>query len=228
LGFEPQNGLPDATPAMDAPPAMIQWVKAFAEPRPLGTGPVDTFMANAQQRGNAVVLLVACAGSTVPTAVSVSAAGWSFAPLGPITGTAGEWAASFGAIAPDVEPTLFTVSWTGSDCDGARAELGDEFTNTDPAGGTVTFDMHTEAAGSGTAMAIVTTGNTDEAVWGACVSSGTLTDVGAGYTKGADNSTGDWSEYRITADAAGTREQVMFRNASVNAYVLTTVTIKPR
>jgi len=42
-----------------------------------------------------------------------------------------------------------------------------------------------------------------------------------------DNGTGDWSEYRITADAAGTREQVMFRNASANGYVLTTVTIKP-
>ena len=228
LGFDPQRAPPDAPAAMDVPPAMIKWVKPFAEPRPLGTGPVDNFVANAQQRGNAVVLLVACAGSTMPTAVSVSAPGWSFDPLGPITGTAGEWAASFGAIAPDAAPALIAVSWIGSNCDGARAELGDEFTNTDPAGGAATFDMHTEAAGSGTAMAIVTTGNPDDAVWGACVSSGTLTDVGAGYMKGADNTTGDWSEYRITADAAGTREQVTFRNASANGYVLTTVTIKPR
>lgn len=135
LDFEPRNALTDAPPGLDAPPAMIKWVKVFAEPRPLGTGPVDNFMANAQQRGNAVVLLVACAGSTIPTAVSVSAPGWSFDPLGPITGTAGDWAASFGAIAPDVTPTLFTVSWTGSGCDEARVELGDEFTNTDPAGG---------------------------------------------------------------------------------------------
>jgi hypothetical protein len=228
LGFEPQNAPSDAAPAMDVAPARIEWVKVFAEPRPFTTGPVDNFMANAQQQGNAVVLLVACAGSTMPTGVSVSAMGWSFDPLGPITGTADEWAASFGAIAPDAEPALFRVSWTGSGCDNARAELGDEFTNTDPAGGAITFDMHSEAAGSGTAMAIVTTGHANDAVWGACVSSGTLTDVGVGYTKGADNSRGDWSEHLITTDAAGTTEQVTFKNASANGYVLTTVTIKPR
>jgi len=207
---------------------MIQWVKAFAAPSPSGMGSQDTFMANAQQRGDAVVLLVACAGNTMPTAVSVSAPGWSFEPLGPIAGTGGEWAASFGAIAPDVSLTTFTVTWTGSDCERSKVELGDEFTNTDPTGGNVTFDNHTETSGSGTAMAVLTTGNPHDAVWGACVSSDRLTGVGAGYTKGADNGNGDWSEYRITADAAGTREQVMFANASVNRYVLTVVTIKPR
>lgn len=207
---------------------MIEWVNAFAQPRPMGTGPVDTFTATAQHTGDAVVLLVACDDGTMPTAVSVSAPGWSFDPLGPITGAPGMWAASFGAIAPDTVSALFTVSWEGSGCSSGRAELGDEFTNTDPAGGMVTFDMHTEAAGSGDAMALVTTGHANEAVWGACVSTGTITDVGVGYTQGADNSRGDWSEYRITPDAAGTREPVTFRNASVNAYVLTTVAIRPR
>jgi hypothetical protein len=191
-------------------------------------GSQDTFTANAQQRGNAVVLLVACAGTTMPSAVSVSAPGWTFELLGGIDGTGGEWAASFGAIAPDVSLTTFTVTWTGSNCERSKVELGDEFTNTDPTGGRVTFDNHTETHGSGAAMAALTTGNTNDAVWAACVSSDRLTGVGAGYTKGADNGNGDWSEYRITTDAAGTREQVMFANASANRFVLTVVTISPR
>ena len=45
--------------------------------------------------------------------------------------------------------------------------------------------------------------------------------MGAGYTKGADNSKGDWSEDMLTTHAAPTREDVMFRNGT--GYVLTAV-----
>jgi hypothetical protein len=56
---------------------------------------------------------------------------------------------------------------------------------------------------------------------------GSVRATGAGFTKGADDGVGDWAEYRITGDPAGTVEDVEFTNDNVG-YVLSMVTLKPQ
>src|SRR5262245_60307801 len=61
----------------------------------------DTFVIQARTTGDAIAIAVGCAGSTLPTGVTITATGWTFTPLSPISGTAqGPWAATFGAMAP--------------------------------------------------------------------------------------------------------------------------------
>lgn len=70
-------------------------------------------------------------------------------------------------------------------------------------------------------------GHPGGAVWAARNSDSSVNAVGPGFTKGADDNVGDWSEYRITDDPAGTVESVAFANDNVG-YVLSMVTLKPR
>lgn len=217
---------PDAAP--DAPPSRIAYVGPFVQRSP-GTGPNESFTAQAHAAGNAVVIQVACAGNAVPTAVSVAAPGWSFMQLGPITASSSslERAATFAAIAPDAIGTTVTVTWGGSNCNSSKNELGDEFAMTDPTGGTITFDGVNATEGTGNCTGTVTTGHTGDVVWAACDSQNSVTAVGAGFLKGADDNAGDWSEYTITNHPAGTVESVQFANPNAG-YVLSMVTLKAR
>jgi len=190
---------------------------------------VDTFTTHAIAAGDAIVFEVSCSTTlAAPTALSVSAPGWTFAQIGALSGSvaAQRYIASFGAIAPDTANVSITVTWTTASCDIGRTEIGDEFANADPTGGTVTFDGHTEATGTGNCQATVTTGHDRDAVWGACISAGAVSGVGPGFTKTGDDGTGNWSEYRLTTDPGGTAEAVTFTNTT--AYALAAMTIKPR
>jgi hypothetical protein len=64
-------------------------------------------------------------------------------------------------------------------------------------------------------------------VWAAAYSGMALTAVGSGYTKAADDGNGDWSEYKLTADPAGTTEPVTF-SSPAQPWLLGVVTLKPR
>ena len=216
-----------ATDATDGGYRQISRVQPIAERHP-GSGASDSFPLQATMAGNAVALQVGCGDAAVPTSLTIDAPGWTFTPLGPVTGSTGRrlWAASFGAIAPDTMQTTFTVTWGGTVCSIGKSELADEFGGADPAGGAITFDAHVETQGTGDCDAMLTTGNAGDAVWAACFSETTILAVGPGYTKGADNGGGDWAEYKITRDPAGTPESVTFDNSNVG-YVLTAIVIKP-
>lgn len=217
---------PDA--ALDAPVSRIAYVGPFVARSP-GTGPNESFTAQAHAAGNAVVIQVSCAANPVPTAVSVAAPGWSFTQLGPITASTSsvQRSATFVAIAPDAIGTTVTVTWSGSTCNSSKNELGDEFAMTDPAGGKITFDGVSATEGTGNCTGMVTTGHAGDAVWAACNSQNSVTAVGAGFRKGADDNAGDWSEYALTDHPAGTVESVEFANGNVG-YVLSMVTLKAR
>lgn len=214
--------------ALDAPPSRIAYVGPFVQRSP-GTGPNELFTSNAHAAGNAVVIQVSCAANAVPTAVSVVAPGWSFMQLGPITASTSsvQRSATFAAIAPDTFDATVTVTWSGSNCNSSKNEVGDEFAMTDPAGGIITFDGVSATEGTGNCTGKVTTGHAGDAVWAACNSQDSVTAVGAGFLKGADDNAGDWSEYAITDHPAGTVETVEFANANVG-YVLSMVTLKAR
>jgi hypothetical protein len=215
-------------PPVDMPPARIAYVAPFVA-RSIGSGATETFKAQAHAKGNAIVIQVSCAGPATPDAATVTAIGWSFQPLGRVTASTAspQRSATFGAIAPDALGTTVTVSWSGSACDGGKNDVGDEFTMVDPAGGAITFDSFNATEGVGNCVGTVRLGHTGGAVWAACDSNASVNAVGQGFTKGADDNVGDWSEYAITDDPAGTVESVEFDNDNVG-YVLSMVTLKPQ
>jgi hypothetical protein len=211
--------------ALDAP-ARIAYIGPFVQ-RDGGTGATDSFLAQAHGAGNAIVIQVACASQAVPTAVSVTAPGWTFTELGPITASTSsrERSATLVAIAPNTVRATFTVTWSGSTCGTSKNHVGDEFAMTDRSGGAITFDGTATTMGTGNCVGSVTTGHAGDAVWAACDSDQSVNAIGAGFIKGADDAVGDWSEYKITDDPAGTVEAVQFGNDNVG-YVLSMVTLK--
>jgi len=213
---------------IDGAPSPVVYVGPFVQ-RSTGAGPTDSFLAQARAAGDAVLIQVTCSGTAIPTGASVTAAGWSFTQLGPITASSqsSERSATFAAIAPDAVRTTVSLSWTGSNCGGGKNHVGDEFAMTDPAGGTLTFDAANATEGQGNCVGTVRTGHAGDAVWAACDSESSVTAVGAAFTKAADDGVGDWSEYAITDHPAGTLVPVEFTNDNVG-YVLSMVTLKPR
>jgi hypothetical protein len=222
---------PDDAPIdapIDGPPPRVVYVGTFVQ-RALSSGNPTPFTAQARAPGNAVVLQVSCAGNAVPTAVAVTASGWSFTQLGPIVASAmsPQRSATFAAIAPDTIATAVSVRWTGSNCAAGTNDLGDEFSMTDPAGGQITFDNARTVMGVGDCAGTIATMHAGDAVWAACNSDASVNAVGPGFIKAGDDAVGDWTEYKITDDPAGTMEQVVFLNDDV-PFVLSMVTLKPR
>ena len=202
--------------ARDAALAPVSYVGVFAARHP-GAGATDTFTAAAGAAGDTIVILVACSDATAPTSVTLTAPGWTFALLDALAGspTTQLYVASFHAAAPDTANATFTVTWSGSTCQVGKAELGDEFANV------AAIDAHTIGGGNGACSAQLATGHANDAIWGACFDATSITAVGPGYTKGADNGGGDWSEYKLTADPAGTIEQVTFQSPNVGFEIAT-------
>jgi hypothetical protein len=138
----------------------------------------------------------------------------------------GKWATAFAAYAPDTAPVDITVSWAATcpDID----ELGDDFTNVDPRGGTIAFESSTVLEGVGDCMTSVTTLSSDDAIWAACSSGGMMTGVGPGFTVSTNDSHDDWSAYALTNDPANTTENVLFTTLGGGSFVVTATAIRPR
>jgi hypothetical protein len=217
------RGARDAT--VDVAAAAISWVGPFAERHP-GVLQTDTFTAQATATGDAIVLLVACYSGTEPSSVSVTAPGWSFAPISALVGANSLWIQTLGAIAPDTTAVTVTVTWPLT-CNGT-GEFGDELANADPAGGAVTFDAHAESTGTGDCTLAITTRDDDAAVWAGCFTLTALTAPGPGFTKTADDQGGDWAELDVTTSPAGTQVPVAYQNDPAATYTFGAVTIKPR
>lgn len=180
-----------------------------------------TFTFTATAANEAVVFRIGCNGTT-ETTVTLAATGWTITSLSGVTGASGSRLASFGAISPNTTLATFTITWSNTFSFGE--DLIDEFSGTDLTGGTTTFDNHAEANGSGTTPTVnVTTNNANDTVTGGC--SDSITAVGVGYTKGADDTQQDWSEWKLTTDATSTVETVNFTGSGT--WSIAAVTIKP-
>jgi hypothetical protein len=230
IGFDDHAASGDAAPALgDATTALpIAWRRTLVAINQLTAASTDTFTVTPVATGDAVVVHTTCPSGFPPTAVTLSAPGWSFAQIGPITGntTAGLWTSSFGATAPSTAAATWTVQWTDSSACGTLITIADEFANVGHTGGAITFDAHDEAVGSSDCVTSLTTGYDAEALWGACTSRTALVAVEAGYTKAGDDGSGDWSEYRIASDPAGTDEQITFTNATGTYFAITAVSLR--
>ena len=202
-------------PGSGAPSASIGYVGPF-----LGTSfPTvpATGLLHAQARGDAIVMHLAIGSFGQSTTFSVSAPNWNFQQIGSTTG-----AATFVAIAPDANPVTFTFDSTYP---ATLVVLADEFTDTDPTGGSATFVRHTEAAGStGHCLATLSVAEPGDVIWAACTTQGVAT-PGAGFSLGIQ-SNGNAAEFRTVDDPPNTAEPVEFTSDPV--WALTAVTMKPR
>jgi hypothetical protein len=212
----------------------ITHTKAFAQQAGSSSASTFTFTAAANAVNEAVVIGVNCVSTTSATGVSLTAPSWSFTQLGSIGFSGSSSSAAFGAISPNTTSATFTVTWTGTGNCSFHREMGDEFAGADMTGGTTTFSCGgaTCSGGSnnahstnGSCSVNVTTGSANEAVWGVCWPSNSVTALGSGYSPGANDSQGDQAEYKLTGDGAGTVETVNF--TSTTTFNSLAVTIKP-
>ena len=190
-------------------------------------GPIETvpIAIEAAAVGDAVVLVASCTTTTTPpTTVTVTAPGWSFSPIGPLTGSAAvkHFAATFGAIVTDTSQAQLTATWDAS-CSTAVTILGDEFAGADPTGGATTFDGHAEIASAGACSVSVPIAHAGDVVWGACDAEIHQTGAGAGYTVGADDQLGDFAEYKVATDAT----EIVDYSGISQGIVELAVTIRP-
>ncbi|MGC2322347.1 MAG: galactose oxidase-like domain-containing protein [Terriglobales bacterium] len=181
---------------------------------------------------DALVVLIGCRDSTV-TAMNLTASGWTLTPISALVGPSGafDFIRSYGAITPNTTPVTFTVTLTGGgNCSGGDTTIMiDEFSGNDTTGGTTTFDAHNESLDNGVigicTGAPVTPLNNNDAIWYACYDN--VTGVTSGYTKGQDDSTGDWTEYKILSGGAGVAQNPGFTtNPSFTSFGLGGVSIK--
>jgi hypothetical protein len=202
----------------------VAWAGTFVAAQTNGTN-VTTFGGQAHAPGNVVVVHAACDGAASPTAVSLTAPGWTFTQIASIAGVSSKWGTAFTAIAPDTAPATFTVTWVTGSCSGNMNEVGDEFANADT---TTPVDAVDMMGGGGDCQGMVTTTRAGDAIWAACSTGGTTTGTGPGYTKSGDDAHDDWSEYKLTTDPAGTVETATFVSASGGGHVMDVVAIRAR
>ena len=183
------------------------------------------FSVMPMQIGNALVIQVYCGSSAKPTEVVLDAPGWTFQRVSPIVGAGvtKDYVASFVAVAPSIEATVVTATWSVAACDLGLGMVGDEFADT--AGQLLDLVRdHAEAFGVNDCATAVAT-EPGDLVWGACT--GTVAAIGSTFSKGTDDGGGDWTEYQTSAVAAAATP-VTFTNGPGQDFVITAVTLRHR
>lgn len=209
IGFDVGRG-GDGGGGGDAPAGSggpIHHVRPFAQRNP-GSTDSDSFTAQANT-GDTVLLFVGCQAANAPTTYDVSAPGWTFVTLVPSFGSTTNmyFGQVFIANAPNNAVATVSVQVVGTSCVDL-VELGDEFSvDQGPLGAS---SLLGENGSGATCQGMVNTSSDGEAVWAACHAAQDITAVGAGYTKGADDANGDWSEFKLTSDPANTPESTAF------------------
>ena len=185
----------------------------------------------ASNANDAIVVGTICQNnSNTPSLVVATAPGWTFAEVGTISGTTGVgWAAEFSAIAPGTNSTSLTVTWTVVGGCLFTSVMGDEFTGNDTTGGATTFDatgtLFANSSSGACDFTSVKPGNDNDALWGECAPLTSISAVGSGFTKGADDGAGDWTEWKILgAGTSGVSQRINF--TSTGGWVSFGMTIK--
>lgn len=173
----------------------------------------NTFSYTASTTGDGLLFQISCAASTTVSATSMSATGWTFTQIGSINGTTTTgFGALFRAYAPNTSAATVTFSFTATTggCGAFMNVLVDEFSGMNA---TNFVDVSTPGTGTtGICSYSVTPTVNNDALWGGC--NGAVTAVGAGFTKGADDTGGDWSEYKLLSGGSGSAQTVPFTGTS--------------
>lgn len=168
-------------------------------------GSGGTFSYTAAGSGNGVVLFVSCDATSEPT-VSLAATGWSFSQIGPMVGSAtAGYAGLFRAYAPNTSAATVTVTSSLS-CNSFASVLIDEFSGVDPTDFAENADAtYDDVAGCSLS---VTPDSNDTAIWFGCKDD--VSFIGGSYTKGADDTFGNWTEWRVLSGGTGVSQPSSF------------------
>lgn len=196
-----------------------------------------TFTCTANATNDAVVFGIGCLSSSAQTitAISLTATGWTTTQISGIIDPSHAnhiTMASFGAIAPNTSAATFTATFTGAvNCNSLGLSISDEFSGNDATGGTTTFDAHGEdtsnsvmAVGCGTTATVSPTSN-NNAIWFAC--SDSVTGIGAPYTQGQNDGSGDRTAYNILTCGSGSSNTPTFTSIGGQPYTVVGVAIAP-
>lgn len=125
------------------------------------------------------------------------------------------------AVANGSGSTTITVTWS-SNSGSFMLMLVDVFSGNDTV---APLSAHNKASGaSGAPTGTVTPADDNCLIWGAAAD--TITAVGSGYTKGADDANQDWTEYKEISGGSGAAQTVNFSGTS-GAWALAMAAIKP-
>jgi hypothetical protein len=129
--------------------------------------------------------------------------------VGSINGSAANWTALFKEYSPNTSQATITASWTVSGgCSNGGPffnDLVDEWSGVDQSN---FVDASNSGNGSGSCSLNVTPAAANDGIDGFC--NDTVTGVGNGYTAGANDGSGDWSEYRVLSASSGVAQTVSF------------------
>jgi len=188
-------------------PGHIQHVGVLAARNPSTGAFSDSFSIQVAKAGDLVLLFTGCETAQASASASIVVAGWNVMPLTDASGGAsGRFVGAFYAIAPDTNASFASVSWNVSGCSDLIVFAEDFRSDT----GTIAIDGQSATIANGSCDALYTLQHTGAAVWVGCHPTMFINDVATGWTKGADDGTGDWAEYKLTTDPAGTQEHASF------------------
>lgn len=173
----------------------------------------NTFSYTPSTTGDGLLFQISCGASTTVSAVSMSATGWTFTQIGSINGsTTTGFGALFRAYAPNTSAATVTFSFTATSggCGAFMNVLVDEFSGMNA---TNFVDVNTPGSGTtGSCSYSVTPTANNDMLWAGCNDS--VTAVGSGFTKGADDTQTDWSEYKLLSGGSGSAQTVPFTGSS--------------
>lgn len=171
---------------------------------------------------NRIILVFGANGSTTPTATIADTAlnTWNVLQV-KFTQTGSGSAYAWWALANGSGSTTITVLWSANP-NFFLNQLVDVFSGNDT---TSPISATNKASGaSGAPSGTVTPLDNDCLLWGA--SNDSITAVGSGFSKGADDTQQDWSEYKSLTGGSGASQTVNFTGASA-AWMLAMAAIKP-
>lgn len=190
------------------------------------TSTTFTFTYKPVTAGNAVLIWVCVAPNGVsPTTCSLAASGWTFTQVGGIVNGGGNSGvgAMFAAYAPNTSTATITVTWNRAWA-GFANDLVDEFSGVNSS---TIVDASNSAVGSGTPTVSVTPASNNTMVWVTC--DGAITGVGTiggmTATEGANDTEGDFTEYRLLTGGGGVAQTCTYTGSGY--YTLGAVALKP-
>lgn len=171
---------------------------------------------------NRVILVFSGNANVLPTATISDTAGNTWTALRVKFTQAGSGAGyAWWALANGTGSTTITIDWSSnpSSFDNVLVDVFDGNDTSSPISAS-----NDAVAATGAPSGTVTPLDNNCLLWGAANDS--ITAVGSGYTKGADDAAQDWSEYKVIAGGSGAGQTVNFSGTS-GAWMLVMAAVKP-
>jgi hypothetical protein len=178
-----------------------------------------TYTASSAASGEIVMVAVGC-DCGLSTTISLSASGWAFTQIGSTIGTNLNRTALFRAYVPNTSAATITATFTGGTDSAFANDLIDEFSGADTSN---PVDASNSSASSGSCTSTVTPTVNDDMLYGTCQD--TVTAVGTAFTKGADDASTDWAEYKKLSGQSGVSQTVNFTGSGT--YQTFSAALKP-